>query len=83
MGAARLTIEAKVRNYPTEIANLSQFQYREGEAIDERVVVEQPNVSLYCLDHANRRAIFVETPPEADLTQAPFSTRPNTRQQRR
>ncbi len=72
MGAARLTIDAKVRNYPTEIANLSHFQYHEGEAIDARAVVEEPTISLYCLDHANQRAIFVETPADSDLARAPF-----------
>ena len=34
--------------------------------------MEQPTVSLYCLDHANQRALFVDTPPEVDLLQAPF-----------
>jgi hypothetical protein len=27
---------------------------------------------LYCLDHANRRALFVETVPGVNLSQAPF-----------
>ncbi|MBA3945877.1 MAG: sulfotransferase [Herpetosiphonaceae bacterium] len=72
MGAQRLTIAAKVRNYPTEIANLNHFQYSEGESIDARVIVEELVVSLYCLDHANQRAIFVETPPDIDLAQVPF-----------
>lgn len=34
--------------------------------------IEQlPNLSLYCFDHSARHALFVETPPETDLTAAP------------
>ena len=34
--------------------------------------MEQPTISLYCLDHANQWALFVDTSPEVDLLQAPF-----------
>ena len=36
------------------------------------IVVNNPNISLYCLDLQNQRAIFVETPSDIDLSQAPF-----------
>ena len=35
-------------------------------------VAERPNVTPYCLDHNNRRMIFAETPPEINLSDAPF-----------
>lgn len=43
-----------------------------GHAIDPQIVVIHPRISLYCLDHANQRALFVETAPGVDLSQAPF-----------
>ncbi len=72
MDARLLTIESKVREHPVAPVSPDDFQYREGEPVDPRVVLERPTLSLYCLDHANRRAIFVETPPEVDLSAAPF-----------
>ncbi len=36
------------------------------------VVLENPNLSLYCLDHDRREAVFVELPEAAELGVAPF-----------
>src|SRR5690349_1366224 len=72
MLAQQLIIERKVRDDPFGMASLDHFQYREGEAVDPRLVVEQSTISLYCLDHENQRAIFVETPPDVNLSHAPF-----------
>ncbi len=57
-----------VEGYPSVSQN---FVLRETGEIDARIVVESPNVSLYCLDDENRRALFVET-PQVDPVQAPF-----------
>jgi hypothetical protein len=35
-------------------------------------ILENPRISLYCLDWENRQAVFVETPADVDLSQAPF-----------
>lgn len=72
MQTYELTIEAKVKPNPFAIVAANDFQVQRGPAIDPRVVLEQPNLSLYCLDHANQQALFVETPPTVDLLQAPF-----------
>jgi hypothetical protein len=72
MGARRLLIESKQRVARAPHAVLEDFGYREDEVLDARIIVEQPTVSLYCLDHPNRRAIFVETRADVDLTEAPF-----------
>src|SRR3954451_21795919 len=72
MDAQRLIIERKIRDKPFGLASLEHFEYREAEQVDPRIVVTQPTISLYCLDHDNQRAIFVETPPDVDLSQAPF-----------
>ena len=72
MQAYELTIDAKVKPNPFNIVSADDFQVQIGRAIDPHVVLEQPNLSLYCLDPANQRALFVDTPPEVDLLQAPF-----------
>lgn len=54
------------------LKDLQDFDYVEGEAIPPQTVLENPNVSLYCLDPQNQRAIFVETPEDIDLANAPF-----------
>ena len=72
MQAYELAIDAKVKSDPFGTVSAGDFQVQPGLAIDPRVVLEQPTVSLYCLDHAKQRALFVETPPEVQLLQAPF-----------
>src|SRR6185295_633268 len=72
MQAYELTIEAKVKPNPFSIVSADDFHVQTGRSIDPYVVLEQPTLSLYCLDHANQRALFVDTPPEVDLLRAPF-----------
>ena len=54
MQAYELTIDAKVKSTPFTIVSADDFHVQIGRSIDPRVVLEQPTVSLYCLDHANR-----------------------------
>lgn len=72
MQAHELIIDAKIKRHPFAIVSANDFQVRVGSPLNPRTILEQPNQSLYCLDHANRQVIFVETPPEIDLLQAPF-----------
>ena len=72
MEAYELIIDSKVKTNAFDIVSLDDFQTHTGESIDPQLVLEKPNISLYCLDHANQRAVFVETSPDADLLQAPF-----------
>jgi len=72
MTARRLVIEDKVRPYPLALVGPDHFRARDAGPIDPAVVVEAPNVSLYCLDPARREAVFVETDPEVDLDAVPF-----------
>ena len=72
MNANVLEITARKRQNPLGVADPSDFEFSEGPAIDPRLVVAKPLISLYCLDHANRRALFVETKARVDLSQAPF-----------
>ncbi len=71
MTARRLVIEAKQRPYPLAVASPDHFRVRDAGAADPAVVLS-PRFSLYCLDHDRRRALFVETGPQTDLTTATF-----------
>ena len=72
MEAYELIIDSKIKTSPFAIVSVDDFQVHTGGHLDPYIIVEQPNISLYCLDHANRRMIFVETSPEVDLLRAPF-----------
>lgn len=71
MSAQYLTIEARHRQDIGLLASLADFTLADGEMAGAELV-RQPHVSLYCLDDAGRRAIFVELPPAFDLARAPF-----------
>ncbi len=73
MTARRLTIVGKTRNMPSwPLACLMDFEYREAEQVDPTIVVKQSTISLYCVDHEHKQAIFVELPSGVDLSLAPF-----------
>jgi hypothetical protein len=69
-----LEIIGRVRADPTQVVSLDDFRLRETDADEDlcAIVAERPNVVPYCLDHANRRMIFAEIPPQIDLSKAPF-----------
>jgi len=72
MNANLLDITARKRQSPIGVADPTDFEFSEGSEIDPWQVITNPLISLYCLDHANRRALFVETKAGVDLSQAPF-----------
>lgn len=67
-----LTIEKKERQSAGFLSSLADFTVTPGAAVEAEIVRASPNISLYCLDEASKRAIFVELPPDADLASAPF-----------
>jgi hypothetical protein len=67
-----LHIQAKRRPDPFSISSPSDFVCAEEESVDAHIVIRNPDISLYCLDHKNQTAMFVETPTGTDLSQAPF-----------
>jgi hypothetical protein len=71
METRQLTIESK-QDTDFGRASLKDFGYSDGGKVNPTVVVENPYLSLYCLDDINKQAIFVELPPEVDLTRVPF-----------
>jgi hypothetical protein len=72
MEAKAWIIEEKLRKFDVGVVSPADFRVRDGGAIDPRVLLQQPNLTLYCLDFDNRQALFVETPPDCDLARAPF-----------
>jgi hypothetical protein len=72
MSATILEIVEKVSPAEPFPAVPQNFILREGGSIPAQIIVENPNVSLYCLDDDNRRALFVEVPPGTDLINVPF-----------
>jgi hypothetical protein len=72
MHSYELVIDSKVKANPFDIVSPDDFQVHTGRPIRPHIILEQPTVSLYCLDPANKRALFVDTPPGVDLLKAPF-----------
>lgn len=72
MEAAVHAIEGRSRAFEVEPARLTHFTLSRGEAVGAGVALDEPGWSLYCLDFATRKAVFVQTGPEVDLADAPF-----------
>ena len=60
---------AKGRSY---IAGLDHFDLRHTGSVSADTLLSTPHISLYAFDDAGRHAVLVETPPDVDLTAAPF-----------
>ena len=67
-----LNINQKVRHNPTAFVSLRDFDVTPGGTISLKRIAQNPNITLYALNHFNREAVFVETPPEVDLSERPF-----------
>jgi hypothetical protein len=53
-------------------ADIRNFRLREIGHVPVGKILENPHISLYSLDFENSQAVFVETPADVDLSQAPF-----------
>ena len=72
MKATLLTIISRSDKHSSDISQLSDFIVTPGETVDAQTILENPNISLYCLDHDTQQAVFAELPSGIDLSQAPF-----------
>lgn len=72
MSARALRIVEKVAPLEYFPAVPANFVLTDGDPVPPELVLDSPDISLYCLDDANQQAFFVETPPGVDLTAAPF-----------
>jgi len=51
---------------------MRDFRLRETGQRPAREILENPHITLYSLDFENGQAVFVETPADVNLSQAPF-----------
>ena len=72
MEAYQLNIESKHRQHIGFLGSLNDFSYTDEGKVNPSEVVDNPHISLYCLDDVDNRAIFVELPANINLTKAAF-----------
>ena len=72
MTARYLNIVEKQRQHAGMIASIADFTVSAGDTVAAGIVLNNPNVSLYCFDPAAKTAIFVELPDGVNLASAPF-----------
>lgn len=72
MSAQYFTIAARTRPFDFAPVSPADFVLEDGVDADAAVVLADPTLTLYSLDLDHGRALFVETPPEVDLTAVPF-----------
>ncbi len=66
------TILSRSKDHPARRAMLSDFELDIGTAASADRAVTELGWSLYCLHQDSRRAVFVRTAPNADLSATPF-----------
>ena len=71
MAATVLAIEERCKAGVGAVARPSDFVAHETGSMELSLVLD-PTLSLYCIDPARRSALFVRTPPDLDLSSAPF-----------
>ncbi|MEZ4580334.1 MAG: hypothetical protein R3A10_01540 [Caldilineaceae bacterium] len=72
MTAQIFHIDARARPFELAPTSAADFVLHEGEQVGADIVLTDPTLSLYCLEPANQRALFVETPATLDLSSVPF-----------
>jgi hypothetical protein len=72
MIANSFVITDKRRKNPIGGADIKDFGLREDGPVAAEMILENPHLTLYALDLDHGQAVFVETPPDVNLSQAPF-----------
>jgi hypothetical protein len=83
MKARVLYIEDRIKRGEFDVASLSVFRYRPGPTIDARTILDQTQITLYCLDDEHGQAVFTEAPPGVDISEEPFIHRTQYRNAQR
>jgi hypothetical protein len=73
MSAAVHAILSRARDRMGQTSRIEDFVLALGEPFDANEIATNPHISLYCLNDAQRQAVFVELPPGVDVSQAPFA----------
>lgn len=58
---------------PIGWANLDDFDLGPATTAPARIVIDQPDWTLYALDHARDLAVFTDLPTGTDLADSPFA----------
>jgi hypothetical protein len=72
MIATTFKVVDRPRQPPSRRADIRDFLLRETGQVPAGKILENPHITLYSLDFENRRAVFVETSADVNLSQAPF-----------
>ncbi|MCG9890181.1 MAG: hypothetical protein MH252_03780 [Thermosynechococcaceae cyanobacterium MS004] len=65
-------ITKKQRQSKIGLASIEDFELGNSNHENIQIILENPNISLYCLDFNQNIAVFVETPPVVNFSQASF-----------
>jgi hypothetical protein len=65
-------IVEKRRSIYYDITRITDFELAESGQIAAEEILRNPHITLYCFDFDNGQAVFVETPSDINLSQAPF-----------
>lgn len=60
------------RGEDIQVSSVDDFKLSNQQPIDAELILRDPQLSLYCLDFSEARAIFVKVPAGIDLYAAPF-----------
>jgi hypothetical protein len=83
MTAKSFAILRKKRRDPIAVVSPRDFHATYVGPADAHQILQRANITLYCLDEAEQSALFVETPPEVDLTSEAFYYQAQYRHARR
>jgi hypothetical protein len=72
MQAKVFEITGKVKKWDLDLARATDFTTSQPVAGDAGKIIAAPHISLYCLDDEVREAVFVEAPPDVDVSQQAF-----------
>ena len=72
MKAQLFDVIAREKSVPLNIVDVDDLKLSEMGFVDARVILDNPNITLYCLDPNNQQAVFVEVPEVAKIFNAPF-----------
>lgn len=72
MLATNFEITGRKQLIPIEFADIRNFELHESGTIGADEILSNPQITLFSLDFESGRAVFVETPPDVNLSQAAF-----------
>jgi hypothetical protein len=72
VSARLLAIDARRKPFSVAPAAPGDFDTHETAKLAAERILDDPTLSLYCVDPERHELLFVRTPPEVDLLQAPF-----------